>query len=176
MIIESEKMWIDALRTIEFLLAFSWSYSFCCFAEEKCVRCHSGFRLDPLNKCARVQLNLANEYLSYYSEDGELQSRSILLVPTTYGVYIQIPFCKKYYSEPGNEQLFCDHCELGRIVNADKTACIKPPFEACAKVSASDPNICEECLENDNFYLDMSNPQFPECLPRWIVDPTERCL
>ena len=97
-------------------------------------------------------------------------------MPTTYGVYIQIPFCKKYYSEPGNGPLLCEHCELGRIVNTDKTACIKPPFEACAKVSASNPNICEECLENDHFYLDMSNPQFPECLPRWTVDPTEQCL
>jgi len=163
-----EKEWIIFINSLFHLISVV-------LLEEKCVRCHSGFKFNSDNKCTKAPHNLVNEYLSYYSEDGDIQSRSILLVPTPYGVYFQIPFCKKKYAELGSESLFCEECEQGKILNIDKTKCIKPPFYSCARVSDSDPNICEECLENDHFYLNTNDP-YPECLPRWIIDPTERCL
>jgi len=79
-----------------------------------------------------------------------------------YGVFPKIANCIVYEGDDDNDNpqegssqfsLKCKECLLGRVLNQRRTSCLKSPFDQCKIVSDSDHSLCEECIDNDHFYL-----------------------
>jgi len=59
-----------------------------------CLQCHSGFKLTSEFTCVRSSINVVNEFHSFYSQDGRLQSRHYsYIVLNEKGVFLRINNC-----------------------------------------------------------------------------------
>ena len=68
-----------------------------CYKDGVCSQCHAGYKLDSGYSCLRISERIINEYFSYFSSDGELQSRSINFIAFSRGVYPKINDCEVYF-------------------------------------------------------------------------------
>jgi len=69
----------------------------------------------------------------------------------------------------------CEMCDHTRIPSSSKSGCYKPPFDQCGIVDDKDLSRCQECLDNDHFYL-VSRGGEQACVPRLNRNYSTKCL
>jgi len=70
----------------------------------------------------------------------------------------------------------CEVCDQTKIPNSSKSGCFKPPFDQCLRVYDEDHFRCQECLDNDHFYLVSRVGGEQACVPRRNRDYSTKCL